>query len=183
MSSLAGQILIAPPQLTDPHFHQTVVLMIQHDAQGAFGLILNRPAQQTVADLWAMVREGPCLASGYVHQGGPVQGPLTLLHRDPVLGDEAVLPGVFHTATATSIEQLIATGADPLRCYVGYAGWGAAQLEAELQTASWLTLQAEAEHIFHDGPEDLWTQVYARALDDRPYPTYEPPPRDDPGLN
>lgn len=183
MSSLTGQLLIAPPQLKDPNFERSIVLLLQHDPQGALGLILNRPVRQTVADLWAMVRESTCRVHGPVHQGGPVQGPLTVLHQDPILGDEAVLPGVFHTSDAESIERLITTGADPIRCYAGYAGWGAGQLEVELQTASWLTLEAQPAHVFHAGPEDLWGQLYPRAIDDRPYPTLEPPPRDDPDLN
>ena len=80
MKSLKGHFLVASPHLADANFYRSVVLMIQHDEDGAVGLVLNRPTDNTIAEVWEMISESPCDVQGCVSIGGPVAGPLMALH-------------------------------------------------------------------------------------------------------
>ena len=81
MKSLAGNLLIASPFLGDQNFNKSVVLIIQHTEEGAFGLVLNRPTNFRMADVWDIVSDDePCPADAVIHYGGPVEGPLMALH-------------------------------------------------------------------------------------------------------
>src|SRR5205814_2997514 len=82
MKSLQGQLLIASPKLFDPNFFRSVVLLVQHTENGALGLILNHPLEMTIANAWEQVSEMPCEATGVLHQGGPCDGPLMVLHTE-----------------------------------------------------------------------------------------------------
>lgn len=163
MDSLQGQLLIAPAHLSDPNFAHTVVLMIQHDQQGAFGVILNRSSERTIRDIWLQVHGTSCPCEAPVSLGGPVTGPLVALHPEPALGDLRVLPGVYCTMGAERLEELVATERTRIRFYAGYSGWGNGQLEAELATGSWLTTDARADEIFELPVQDLWARVVKRA--------------------
>ena len=72
MNSLRGQFLIASPHLPDSNFYRSVVLMIQHDDEGAFGVILNRPTENTVSEIWEMITDEPCESLQPINLGGPV---------------------------------------------------------------------------------------------------------------
>src|SRR3982751_5237695 len=101
MKSLKGHLLISSPRLMDPNFVRTVVLMVQHGEEGALGLILNRPLQATVRDVCEKVLETPCEIEAPLHQGGPCEGPLMVLHTDAdggIGGEVEVMPGVHFTA-------------------------------------------------------------------------------------
>jgi len=185
MDSLQGKFLIAAPRLSDPNFFHTVVLMVQHNEEGALGLVINRPLSATVRDVWKQVSEGTCLIEAFLHQGGPCEGPLMVLHGDEEIGgDMAVFPGVLLSTNKEAIEQLVVGGKSPTRFFVGYAGWAAGQLEMELESASWLTLPAEAEQVFGDGHEDLWHELH-RAVTRAAQSSWIPPQimPDDPSLN
>ena len=91
MDSLRGQLLIAPPHLTDPNFAKTVVFIVQHDTEGAFGLVLNRPSDTGIHEVWEKMRGRRCARRDFLYVGGPVQGPLMLLHGDPFAGDAEVM--------------------------------------------------------------------------------------------
>lgn len=159
MPNLRGQLLIASPRLSDPNFIRTVVLMVQHGDEGALGLVLNRPLETTVADVCEKLIEGPCRADGPLLQGGPCEGPLMVLHAHQARSDLEVVSGVHFTTDREKIEWLLGNAeADEVRCFVGYAGWGAGQLEAELETGSWLCFAGQAQHVF--GPNDrLWSKL------------------------
>src|SRR5687768_5273835 len=92
MKSLQGQLLIASPKLFDPNFFRSVVLLVQHTDAGALGLVLNRPLEMTINDAWGQVSETPCDATGFLHQGGPCEGPLMVLHTDSALPELPVIP-------------------------------------------------------------------------------------------
>lgn len=165
MTSLAAHLLIAAPQLGDPNFHRTVVLIMRHTPEGAFGVVLNRPTNRTIRDVWAQLGAPPCEANDCLHLGGPVVGPLLALHRSAELGEISVLPDIYCSTEKSHLETLIENDVQPRRLFVGYAGWGEGQLESELATGSWLTMAAEPEHLF-DPPDDLWRAV-SRAIGER----------------
>lgn len=158
MKSLKGQLLIASSQLLDPNFFQTVLLMVQHDENGALGLVLNRPTETPVDEAWRQVSDTPCLRSDPLNWGGPCQGVLMLLHADPEASEVEVVPGVHFTSDARKIEWLVRQEELPIRFYIGYAGWTAGQLEAEMETGSWLTAPADDQEIFHPAAEQ-WTRI------------------------
>src|SRR5438045_9775637 len=87
MNSLQGKILLASSRLMESNFVHTVILMVQHDENGALGLVLNRPLELTIREACDKTLEIPCLAEGYLHQGGPVDGPLMVLHEDEDAGE------------------------------------------------------------------------------------------------
>lgn len=163
MDSLHGQLLIAPPYLSDPNFQHTVVLMIQHDEEGAFGVILNRPTGRSIREVWKEVRGEDCSCGQEVRVGGPVTGPLVALHAEPGLAEMQVVDGVYCTMSAERIEEIVRDDRKLVRFYAGYSGWGGGQLEAELSTGSWLTTEATAESVFHVKDEDLWNTVVRKA--------------------
>ncbi len=157
--SLEGHFLVATRELQDPNFARAVVLLVQHSEEGALGLVLNRPTKTTLAEAWRQVSEAPCPIDGLIHLGGPCRGPLMALHRDSALGEMHVLPELYFCADPENIERIIAAGdAENSRFFIGFAGWGPGQLEAEIKQDSWVTQQATVELVF-DSPQDLWVKV------------------------
>jgi putative transcriptional regulator len=162
MKLLSGKMLVATPQLRDPNFAQTVLLMIQHETQGAFGLILNRPGDKTVDEVWGLLGKDLCDCQQTVYMGGPVPGPLIALHTVESLSDQEVLPGLYATAQATAFDEMLhSEREDEFRIYSGHAGWGGGQLEDELKLGGWLTCEAKVEDVFSDH-ESLWRDVTSR---------------------
>lgn len=158
MKSLQGHLLIAAPELRDPNFFHTVVLIFRHDDEGAAGLILNRRTHATLEQIWKQISETACESRAHLCLGGPVEGPLMALHSQESLSEIDVMPGVYVAASQDHLEQL-ATGADEsARYFVGYSGWGAGQLERELDESAWLTLPASSDHVFGDH-DQLWEQA------------------------
>lgn len=155
MESLQGHLLIASPQLRDPNFFHSVVLMIQHGGEGALGVVLNRPMEMTIQDAWPQVSGSPCNAEGPLHEGGPCDGPLLVLHTDSTLSQTRVCDGVYFNTEKESIERLVARSAGPLKFFVNYAGWAPDQLEREIAAGGWVTTPAGQEQIFGDDG-DLW---------------------------
>ncbi len=158
MKSLQGHFLIASPHLADTNFYKGVVLMIKHDDEGAFGLILNRPMQSTVADLWKLVGEDELDCEQPIFMGGPVSGPLVALHRLKSAAEAEVLPGIYFAANKSKLQKLVRQKTKPFRFFTGYAGWSGGQLEEELSAGGWLTAKANKKQIFASG-DDLWEQV------------------------
>ncbi len=155
MESLQGQLLVASKKLYDPNFFRSVVLLVQHSDAGALGLVLNRPLEMTIASAWEQVSEMPCEANGFLHQGGPCDGPLMVLHTDKSMPELPVIPQVFFTTDRDAIQQLVTQNHSQMKFFVGYAGWSPGQLETELEDGGWLMTPAAKLHIFGD-VEDLW---------------------------
>ncbi len=151
-----GCLLVASPALLDPNFARGVVLVITHDADGSFGLLLNRPLAHTLADVLPDV---PAAAARIpVLQGGPVQtDTLQFVSRGDTAG-RVVVPGV---AVGAGLPDLVAAhpDGDGVRAYLGYAGWGAGQLARETEEGSWIVAPARAEHVFDVAAEQLWASV------------------------
>ena len=159
MNSLKGHLLIASPNLLAPFFTRTVILMLEHNEDGALGVVLNRPTDATVADISEQVLQERLEWSKPIHLGGPVPGPLMVLHTDEDLADQEVLPGVYSSIDAAKIQQILRGQPEPSLILANYSGWGPGQLEGEFDVDSWLTLPATAEHVFWEGETDLWDVV------------------------
>ncbi len=183
MKSLRGHFLIASPHLADPNFYRSVVLMIQHDEKGAFGVVLNRPTNNTIADLWNLVSPAPCDISEPVHVGGPVPGPLIAIHSDPAQCEMDIADGVFFASSKEAIIAIVSHPQGPFRLFVGYSGWGAGQLDQEMESGSWLSGPAAREDVFSHYDE-LWHRVSRRIGLDIISPTIRNQPiPDDPSMN
>jgi putative transcriptional regulator len=160
VDSLAGQLLVSSPVLFDPNFRRTVVLMAHHDEDGAMGVVLTRPTDVLVADAHADLADLP--AGGVVYSGGPVQ-PETLIVLiefeddgeldSPIVGTVSFLPPEISTEDVRAVRA---------RVFAGYAGWGAGQLEAELEEQSWIVVAAQPDDVFADDPDELWRTVLNR---------------------
>jgi putative transcriptional regulator len=158
MASLTGHLLVASSHLLDPNFAKSVVFLVQHTKEGALGLVINRPIDKTVQDLWREVGGGPCESKQPVFLGGPVPGPLMAVHGDAEAGELEVLPGLFFSASKQNLDVLVAQTKQPYKIFIGNSGWGAGQLENEIKEGAWLSLAATSEFLFHDST-DLWRLV------------------------
>ena len=184
MKSLQGQLLISSPKLIDPNFFHTVILLVQHNEEGALGLVINRPLQTTVQDMWREVNEGEaCEVEGSLYQGGPCEGPLMVLHGDDVYSEIEVMKGVYFCTRRDTIERLVADNSCDMRFFVNYAGWSPGQLEDEIKEGSWLSAPADPKVVFGVN-EHLWTDL-VRALSRAAVTGLVDPKRipDDPSVN
>jgi putative transcriptional regulator len=154
MSSLVGKILVARPSLRDGFFGRSVILLLQHGPEGAFGLVLNRPAK--AKDLpFAIYVGGPCKMEG-----------LLMIHgREDWAKEEEegmeICQGVFlgtaeqfeRASTAEEVMQ------ERVRIFTGYSGWGPEQLEGEMEEGSWVVLPGDGEVIFETPVQELWERL------------------------
>jgi putative transcriptional regulator len=172
-TSLAGQLLIAAPNMGDPRFYQTVVLLVLQDRNGAMGIVVNRPLEERpLASLLEVLGETATGVAGSVRifAGGPVQPELGFVlhsadyHRPDTVGIEG------HLAMTSSREILrdIANGRGPKQSLVafGYAGWGPGQLEGELAQRFWFTTPADANLVFEEARDRLWENAMTRRTQD-----------------
>jgi putative transcriptional regulator len=163
MQSLKGHFLVAGPKLLDPNFARTVVLMIEHTEEGAAGVVINRPTAALVSEVAEAVLDEAIAWEKPIHVGGPVPGPLIVVHGREELGDLPILPGLWSTADADRLRTLVREEVEPSLVIANYSGWGPGQLENELAEESWLTAPAEVEQVFWAGDEPLW-DVLARSI-------------------
>jgi putative transcriptional regulator len=163
VESLRGQLLLAAPNLLDPNFHRTVVLVSEHNDQGAMGVVLNRPSTMTVGE--AVPALGKVLsAEQAVFVGGPVAPTSIILlaeFLDPELASLLVFGRVGLPAAEVEIDQLVRS-IDRARVFAGYAGWGPGQLEGELENEDWITHPAGPQDVFGDEAPELWGAVLGR---------------------
>ena len=159
MASLQGHLLIASPNLPDPNFFRSVVLIIEHDDAGAFGLILNRTTYRHLSEFLDEDNFSEDARNVRLAVGGPVEGPFLVLHSSPEFGDPEIVPGVYLGRSSNSLCEMIQQKGYPFRAFVGYSGWGEGQLDIELESGSWLTLPATSEHVFELDEEDVWEQA------------------------
>jgi putative transcriptional regulator len=170
---ITGQLLVATPEMKDPRFAEAVIFMVKHDADGAFGLVINRPmAKGPFEDLLKGFGTEINDAKGEVliHYGGPVsmqQG--FVLHSDDIMMESSmkVANGIAMTADVKMIEAM-ARGKGPKQSLVmlGYTGWAPGQLEMELRANSWFVTPGDTSLIFGKDAEKKWQQ----AMDKRQIP-------------
>ncbi len=161
---LKGYLLIDGGQLGGSFFERTVVLICEHNSEGAFGLVLNRPSGNTIGEL--LVADLPAsLKNCPVYIGGPVQtSALSYLHTDSFVPDANVMPNL---SVGHSLDTLIELGESfsptrKIKLFAGYAGWSPGQLEGELRRKAWLTYPASLELVFDTPIERLWQTVLLR---------------------
>jgi putative transcriptional regulator len=183
VQTLQGHLLVASPKLVDPNFVETVVLMVQHNDEGALGVILNRSTNTSINDLWDQVSQKPCLRNDALHHGGPCEGPLMVVHRHEETSQIEVLGGVHFSTETHNVEWLVENDDGPIKFFVGCAGWAPGQLESELKTGSWLAAPATCDHVFRSG-DDLWRQVTRQITSSMAFPPLAPEAaRQNPSLN
>ncbi len=169
--NLSNHFLIAMPGLADPNFARTVTYLCAHDEGGAMGLVVNRPLDMRLGELLdslGLEARTPGVRDLPVVQGGPVLPERGFVLHRPAGEWEAVLevPGTdIAVATSRDVLQALAEGKGPSQALIalGYAGWGAGQLEQELQENAWLSGPAPPELIFEEPFEHRW-EAAARAL-------------------
>jgi putative transcriptional regulator len=166
MNSLKGHLLIAAPDMPDDDFAETVILLVEHAEDGAYGLILNQPTDLTVRDAWAQSHDTPCLIDAVVYSGGPCGQFLTALHGNQALSNIEVVAGLHYSQEPAKLVQVVEQRVDPVRFFVGFAGWDTGQLEAELEDGSWLSIPASPEHVFAQ-EDDLWRKLVKQLLGER----------------
>lgn len=164
-TNLAPGLLIAMPQLLDPNFTRAVVLMIEHNDQGSFGLVINQPSPIKAAELLTSLemswRGDP---DAVVWSGGPVSPTTGWVLHEPLSalvgpGTTAVASGV---SLSTSPERLRALAAQPparIRLLLGYSGWGAGQLAGEMARGSWLHADIDPALIFDLDADEMWVEA------------------------
>ncbi len=165
-SDLTGQLLVATPLLSEPTFHRTVVLLLDHGHDGAMGVVLNRPMTVEVAAVlpgWQPHTTAP----GVLFQGGPVELD-SALGLVAVPGDAGEPVGVRRISGALGLVDLdveplsVVSGLAGLRVFAGYAGWSLGQLEAEIAEGAWYVVAGEARDPFSADPASLWREVLRR---------------------
>ncbi|NBS31371.1 MAG: YqgE/AlgH family protein [Planctomycetia bacterium] len=164
--SLTGKLLVASRDLNDSHFSRTVVLLLHHDGEGAFGLVINRRSSVRLSDIWSRVGEGTCPHDLPVMVGGPVEGPLVVMHTNAMLGEMEVAPGVHFTSQREHFSALLQQACEPLKVVIASSGWSGGQLESELAEGAWEVADATRELIFGDD-ETLWQQISRHLADQR----------------
>jgi putative transcriptional regulator len=163
-SMLRGRLLVAAPPLIDPKFDRSVVLMLEHGADGGLGVIINRPSETTVYDVfpeWHELVSPPEV----VFAGGPVATEaviaLTRRRHAAVEPFEQIVDDIG-TVDLAGDPLDIGASLQSLRIFAGYAGWAPGQLEAELAEGAWFVVNLEPTDPFVDDPDRLWRNVLRR---------------------
>ncbi len=163
MTSLSPSMLIASPQMRNPFFERTLLLLWHHDADGAIGVVVNRALDQFLPDVLELDEDLSAYRDTPVAWGGPVETSMgTVVTTDlTTVGDDGwQLPqGLAVTRTQDGLVQVVRAGAPMMLC-LGYAGWGAGQLDREVEEGSWLFTDPDPALLFSTPPEER----YARAL-------------------
>jgi putative transcriptional regulator len=160
--SLTGQLLVASPGLHDPNFRRTVVLVTEHNEDGAAGLVLNRPTDAEVSDvvpqLESLVDDGDL-----IYMGGPVQPNGVLVLGEFLDPADAAVP-LFGSLGFPALDEPdeVVPLTTRRRIFAGYAGWGSGQLEDELAREDWILEPAQNDDAFTETPDDLWADVLRR---------------------
>jgi putative transcriptional regulator len=168
-ADLTGHLLVAAPQLDDPNFDRTIVLVLDHDEDGALGVVINRATPTPVpeaVDRWRELLAAPTV----VFEGGPVEPDAVV-----ALGRTSVRVGADDGTAADDHVRLVDLTADPVleglelssvRLFAGYAGWAPGQLEGEIAMGAWFPVDAEPGDVFVADPDGLWQTVLRRQSGD-----------------
>jgi putative transcriptional regulator len=178
-------LLVATPQLVDPNFMRTVILVLDMDDDGALGVVLNRPspvAVEAILPSWADTASEPAV----LFQGGPVSTDSALGVAVLAREGQEVPPGFravdgrFGIVDLDAEADVLAPKVGGVRVFAGYAGWSAAQLEAEIEEGSWFVVEAEPDDLSEHDPEDLWRRVLRRQRSELAWVSLTP---EDPTMN
>jgi putative transcriptional regulator len=160
---LRGQLLIASPALRDSNFHRTVILVAEHGDEGAMGIVLNRPSEATVEEAVPSLVE-LVGSDAVVYVGGPVEPSAVVVLAEFGDPDDAatLVFAEIGFARADADPDLLTGSTRRARLFAGYAGWGAGQLEAELEEDAWIVEPPRPDDVFSDEPGSLWADVLRR---------------------
>lgn len=162
-AEFTGRLLVATPSLHDPNFERTVILLLEH-GEGALGVVLNRPSDTSIAEPLPMWRTQAAEPS-VVFVGGPVGEAAICLAHSPRSGAGdgwQQLFGGLGTLDVALPPDEIGVPIDGLRVFAGYAGWGAGQLESEIDAGAWFVVDAEPGDAFSADPAGMWRRVLRR---------------------
>jgi putative transcriptional regulator len=168
-ASLAGQFLVAAPDMGDPRFAETVILMVRHDATGALGIVINRPVEtRTLASLLEALGDKESAAKGEVqiYAGGPVEpGVGFVVHSAEYhLASTVTIDGQVAVTSNPAVLRDMGAGKGPAEALVafGYAGWGPGQLEGELAQHAWFTEPEDPKLLFDPDRAGVWKKALDR---------------------
>ena len=176
-----GSLLVASPSLTDPHFRETVVLICSYEAGGALGVIINRPTDLSLSEVFPDIA-GLKRHADTLYEGGPVQqNVLIMLFRSNTGSDntKVVIDGVYWGGDRKKLASMLSES-DPqerFRVFAGYAGWSQRQLETEIAGGFWTMIPANIPNIFDSDPGTLWEKLLHQSttpLNFVSYPTRPP---------
>jgi putative transcriptional regulator len=191
MSAIASDLstpllLLAMPQVADPFFHKSVVLLLHHEHEGSFGFIVNRPTEIHLSEiLQGMEVDWQGEEAAVAHFGGPVQPQLgTVLFAPGSADTEAaseILPGLAITQHIGDLSRLAETPPDDFRLFLGYAGWGSGQLMEEILRNDWLTAPVRSDLVFGLDPEQVWSEALRSVgVDPSALPSWTKPSGEEP---
>jgi putative transcriptional regulator len=164
--SLAPALLLSMPQLNDPNFRRTVVLLCEHSPDGAFGLVVNRPTGTPAAEAVQLSPPVATASSLQLWEGGPVErqrGWLLLGEQPEGFDAVEIREGVFLATSPLLLRRLLETETEPrAKVLTGYAGWGPGQLDMELSASAWLIADVETDLIFDVDPAHVWETAIRR---------------------
>ena len=168
-ATLAGRLLVASEQMTDPRFRRTVIYIVRHDETGALGLVINRPGELvSVGDLLKDLGRADEGAQGTIriHYGGPVSRAYGFVLHTPEwkAPDTRVVDGALAFTASPLVVEAIGRGVGPRRALfaLGYAGWAARQLESEIAADAWISVNADEALVFDDDAATKWERAMAR---------------------
>jgi putative transcriptional regulator len=177
-----GKILISEPLLSDYYFKRSVILLAEHNEEGSFGVIMNKPLSVRLNEV---VKDFPEFNSE-IYLGGPVQSDsLFFIHTlgDKIAGSHEIIDGIYWGGEMEAIKEMIALNmiaSEDIRFYIGYSGWNAKQLEGELIKNSWLVSLVNANYLLNTSPALLWKNSLEKLGDEYAHWTSFP---SDPSLN
>jgi putative transcriptional regulator len=165
MAYHTGQLLIATPRLLDPNFHRSVILLLDHDVEGALGVVINRPSDlplRAVLPPWAEAVTEPQM----LFAGGPVSPDSALgvglaIGAGPADGFKRLVGDVGLVDLDAEPDEVLPDLVG-VRVFSGYAGWGEGQLENEIEDGSWYVVNAVSTDLLHPDPAGLWRSILRR---------------------
>ena len=165
-TSLAPRLLLSMPQLMDPNFARTVVLLCDHSPEGAFGLVLNRPTEVAASSVVGLVPPVESDNGMRLWIGGPVEphrGWILLGQEPPGVETRRIVDGLYLSTSPELLREVLETAPPPqARVLAGYAGWGPGQLDLELNESSWLTADVELDLVFATEAALMWEAAIRR---------------------
>lgn len=161
-----GRLLIASPSLTDPNFHRSVILLLEHSESGALGVVLNRPTSILTRDALPARLCEPLVDDDVVYEGGPCEPGSVLLLGQFGEGAESVggspIVGDLRVVEPDADLRPVAHAISGLRAFGGYAGWAAGQLDDEIAEEAWIDAECDLDDVFCAEPDHLWSRVLER---------------------
>lgn len=158
--SYTGCFLVAKPILQDPNFKHTVVFLLAHNAEGAFGLVVNRPAEAEGLP-WPVFIGGPCPSPGLIMLHGHAEWAESEEEESDTEKERELAPGIYSgdAACLDRVTKLDDAETVHFRVFSGYAGWGSGQLEGELASGAWAITMANGSLLFNTPVAELWDRL------------------------